>query len=92
MIEQDVRQPRPPAGPAAVGLGLDLDSIAIGETMALLVADQPGPLADAQHFTRRLAGADSNVAIGLARLTSSQAAADSAGVMPVACRWRARSR
>jgi sugar/nucleoside kinase (ribokinase family) len=46
----------------------DLDSIAIGETMALLVADEPGPLADAQHFSRRLAGADTNVAIGLARL------------------------
>lgn len=47
---------------------IDLDSIAIGETMALLVADEPGPLADAQHFSRRLAGADTNVAIGLARL------------------------
>ena len=66
MTEQDMRQERSPAGPAAVGR--DLDSIAIGETMALLVADQPGPLADVQHFTRRLAGADSNVAIGLARL------------------------
>lgn len=56
-----------PAEPSA-GVAVDLDSIAIGETMALLVADQPGPLADAQHFSRRLAGADTNVAIGLARL------------------------
>jgi sugar/nucleoside kinase (ribokinase family) len=58
-----------PADPADPALGdVDLDSIAIGETMALLVADEPGPLVDAQHFSRRLAGADSNVAIGLARL------------------------
>ena len=59
---------RPHNADLAVAQRLDLDSIAIGETMALLVADQPGPLADAQHFSRRLAGADSNVAIGLARL------------------------
>ena len=52
----------------AIAAAVDLDSIAIGETMALLVADRPGPLADAQQFSRRLAGADSNVAIGLARL------------------------
>ena len=56
-----------PAGHAAPAL-VDLDSIAIGETMAMLVAHEPGPLADAQHFSRRLAGADTNVAIGLARL------------------------
>jgi sugar/nucleoside kinase (ribokinase family) len=54
--------------PATPPGAVDLDSIAIGETMALLVADEPGPLADAQHFSRRLAGADTNVAIGLARL------------------------
>jgi sugar/nucleoside kinase (ribokinase family) len=57
-----------PLQPAAAQAAVDLDSIAIGETMALLVADEPGPLADAQHFSRRLAGADTNVAIGLARL------------------------
>ena len=45
-----------------------LDVLSIGETMALLVADQPGPLVQAQHFSKRLAGADTNVAIGLARL------------------------
>lgn len=44
------------------------DVLSIGETMALLVADAPGPLAQAQHFSKRLAGADTNVAIGLARL------------------------
>jgi sugar/nucleoside kinase (ribokinase family) len=44
------------------------DVLSIGETMAMLVADAPGPLAQAQHFSKRLAGADTNVAIGLARL------------------------
>jgi sugar/nucleoside kinase (ribokinase family) len=44
------------------------DVLSIGETMAMLVADAPGSLAQAQHFSKRLAGADTNVAIGLARL------------------------
>ena len=44
------------------------DVITLGETMALLVADEPGPLAECEHFTKHLAGAESNVAIGLARL------------------------
>ena len=96
-----------------------LDVLSIGETMALLVAQEPGPLEQVQTFSKRLAGADSNVAIGLARLgfkvgwvsrlgadsfgryvrqaieaegvDTSQAAGDSAGVMPVVCTWRARS-
>lgn len=45
-----------------------LDVLTIGESMVLLVADEPGPLSLASHFSKRLAGADSNVAIGLARL------------------------
>jgi sugar/nucleoside kinase (ribokinase family) len=45
-----------------------LDVLSLGETMALLVAQEPGPLAQVQHFSKRIAGADSNVAIGLARL------------------------
>lgn len=44
------------------------DVVTFGETMAMFVADQPGALADALHFTKRIAGADTNVAIGLARL------------------------
>jgi len=36
--------------------------------MMLLVADQPGPLEAAQAFSKRTAGAETNVAIGLARL------------------------
>lgn len=45
-----------------------LDVLTFGESMALLVANTPGPLAQVLHFTKRLAGADTNVAIGLARL------------------------
>ena len=45
-----------------------LDVLSIGETMALLVAQEPGPLAQVQSFSKRIAGADTNVAIGLARL------------------------
>lgn len=42
--------------------------ITIGEPMVLFVADTVGPLADIGHFTKFLAGAEVNVAIGLARL------------------------
>lgn len=44
------------------------DAITLGESMALLAAAQPGPLAGVQRFSRHLAGAETNVAIGLARL------------------------
>lgn len=42
--------------------------LAFGEAMTMFVADTPGPLAEVEHFHRRIAGADTNVAIGLARL------------------------
>lgn len=42
--------------------------LTFGEAMGMLVADTPGPLATIEHFHRRLAGADNNVAIGLSRL------------------------
>ncbi|MDD2882375.1 MAG: sugar kinase [Rhodoferax sp.] len=45
-----------------------LDVITFGEAMMLLVADQPGPLEQAKAFHKRTAGAETNVAIGLARL------------------------
>ena len=45
-----------------------LDVITFGEALMLLVADRPGPLEDAQAFHKRTAGAETNVAIGLARL------------------------
>ena len=45
-----------------------LDVVTLGEAMLLLVAEEPGPLESVMHFTKRTAGAETNVAIGLARL------------------------
>ena len=45
-----------------------LDVVTFGEAMMMLVADQPGPLEEAMVFHKRTAGAETNVAIGLARL------------------------
>lgn len=45
-----------------------LDVALFGEAMAMLIADRPGPLEAAEGFTRRMAGAEINVAIGLSRL------------------------
>ncbi|PMR69149.1 sugar kinase [Halomonas heilongjiangensis] len=42
--------------------------LAFGEAMTMFVAETPGALAEVEHFQRRIAGADTNVAIGLARL------------------------
>lgn len=47
---------------------LAMTVMALGESMALFSADAPGRLENVTHFTRSLAGADSNVAIGLTRL------------------------
>ncbi|MFJ4349246.1 sugar kinase [Pseudomonas sp. NPDC089401] len=44
------------------------DMLCFGETMAMFVAEHTGDLASVDAFTKRIAGADSNVAIGLARL------------------------
>lgn len=40
----------------------------IGEPMALLIAQTTGPLEEVESFTRKLAGAEVNVCIGLTRL------------------------
>ncbi|XTZ38574.1 sugar kinase [Salmonella enterica] len=45
-----------------------LDVITIGEAMAMFVATESGDLAQAEHFIKRAAGAELNVATGLARL------------------------
>jgi len=45
-----------------------VDVLSFGETMAMLVAEETGDLALVERFHKRIAGADSNVAIGLARL------------------------
>ncbi|MFC9351668.1 sugar kinase [Arthrobacter sp. NPDC057013] len=42
--------------------------LTFGETMALMRADQPGPLAHASTLTLGIGGSESNVAIGLQRL------------------------
>ncbi|MGM7719913.1 sugar kinase [Metabacillus sp. Hm71] len=44
------------------------DVITFGEAMAMFIADEQGPLHEVNHYTRGLAGAETNVAIGLARL------------------------
>lgn len=45
-----------------------LDVVTIGEAMAMFVASETGDLAAAASFVKRIAGAELNVAIGLARL------------------------
>ncbi len=45
----------------------NLDLVTIGEAMAMFVAEEYGDLADAEHFTKRIAGAEMNVATGIAR-------------------------
>lgn len=45
-----------------------LDVITLGEAMAMFVATETGDLAEAGHFIKRAAGAELNVATGLARL------------------------
>ena len=45
-----------------------LDVITIGEAMAMFVATETGDLAEVEHFMKRVAGAELNVATGLARL------------------------
>ena len=44
------------------------DIATLGEAMQLLIADRPGPLEEAEFFTKRIAGAEINVATGLSRL------------------------
>lgn len=47
--------------------------VTIGECLVSLVADEPGPLAEAVTFDRHIAGSEANVAVGLARLGQSVA-------------------
>jgi 2-dehydro-3-deoxygluconokinase len=44
------------------------DVVTVGEAMTLLIARQPGPLAQVSEFERATAGAELNVAVGLSRL------------------------
>jgi 2-dehydro-3-deoxygluconokinase len=45
-----------------------LDVAVYGEAMLLLMADRPGPIEHAHSYAKQTAGAETNVAIGLARL------------------------
>ncbi|KKB61928.1 2-dehydro-3-deoxygluconokinase [Robbsia andropogonis] len=45
-----------------------IDFLTYGEAMTLFIAETPGDLALVERFSRRVAGADLNVAIGLSRL------------------------
>lgn len=45
-----------------------LDVITLGEAMAMFVAQKPGSLRQVETFVKRIAGAELNVATGLARL------------------------
>lgn len=47
---------------------MQLDVLTLGEAMVLFAAEEAGPLAQAARFRRYSAGAELNVAIGLARL------------------------
>lgn len=42
--------------------------ILVGEPMGLFMAEEPGELSEARHFTASIAGAEYNVAVGLSRL------------------------
>ena len=49
-------------------MAVPLDVVTYGEAMAMFVAGATGPLSEVAHFTKRAAGAELNVATGLARL------------------------
>ncbi|OPJ61944.1 sugar kinase [Clostridium oryzae] len=44
------------------------DVVTFGEAMCMLIAEKTGDLIDVEKFSRNMAGAETNVAIGLARL------------------------
>lgn len=44
------------------------DVVTLGEAMVLLAAEETGPLANVRRFSKHTAGAETNVAVGLARL------------------------
>jgi 2-dehydro-3-deoxygluconokinase len=52
----------------AIGDSGGSEVVTLGECLVALVAAELGPLAEATTFTRHVAGAEANVAVGLARL------------------------
>jgi 2-dehydro-3-deoxygluconokinase len=53
---------------AGMGARRATEVVTLGECLASFVATDPGPLAEARGFIRHVAGAEANVAVGLARL------------------------
>ena len=53
---------------AGMGARRAMEVVTLGECLAAFVATDPGPLAESRGFTRHVAGAEANVAVGLARL------------------------
>jgi 2-dehydro-3-deoxygluconokinase len=53
--------------------GPTIEVVTVGEALVSLVATTPGPLVEARAFERHIAGAEANVAVGLARLGHSVA-------------------
>src|ERR1700730_6931251 len=45
-----------------------LDVVTYGEPLVVFIAEEPGPLPTVQRFRKAVAGAELNVAVGLARL------------------------
>lgn len=56
-----------------------LDVVTFGEAMSMFMAKTPGPLHEVSEFTQALAGAETNTAIGLARLGFSSGWASKVG-------------
>jgi 2-dehydro-3-deoxygluconokinase len=52
---------------------MSVEVVTLGECLISLIATQPGSLAEAGQFERHVAGAEANVAVGLARLGHSVA-------------------
>lgn len=65
-----------------------VDAITFGEVMAMFVAAEHGPLDKADRFGVRLAGAEMNVAVGLARLEHSVSYLSAVGDDPFGARAR----
>ena len=61
-------QPHRKGNPAMTSARPAPEVLTFGEAMAMFVAGTPGSLDEVEHYTRSLAGAETNVATGLARL------------------------
>jgi 2-dehydro-3-deoxygluconokinase len=67
-VPEEVTDPKRVAGPARRASHTRVEFVTLGEALAVFIADPPGQLAAASRFQCTVAGAESNVAVGLARL------------------------